>query len=91
MPPEESTPAYSETYMSLANILDEVRRGLRELGKIEGRNDLESNNDLRHLVLDVSKKIIQSTPAHQLEREEIDDAEAKLCSILNKLSDEEVT
>jgi len=82
----EYIPTGSETYTSLTRVIETAQRGLRELGRIEGRNDLKSTEDLRYLVLDISKKIVESTPAFQLCRDDIDDAESHLCSVLNKAS-----
>lgn len=82
-----NTPTTTETYDSLSKISDIVNRALRDMGKIEGKNALGSEEELRVLVLDVSKKICENLPAHQFENEKIEDAEAKLSHVLALLED----
>lgn len=72
----ECIPTATQTYDSLMKISEIVNRSLRDMGKIEGKNDLGSEEELRSLVLGVSKKIAERLPCYQLENEEIDHAEA---------------
>lgn len=81
----EASPTATETYTSLMKICEISQRGIRDLGKIEGKNALGSEEELRRLVLDVSKKIIETLPTYQFEREDIDHAEAVLCTLLNRV------
>jgi hypothetical protein len=83
----EKTPTASQMYDSLSRISDIVNRALRDMGKIEGKNALGSEEDLRYLVLDVSKKIIEQLPALQLERDDIEDEDSRYCHLLAKLAD----
>jgi len=86
----EKNVTYDETYTSLMKTIEIASRALRDLGKTQGKNALGSEKELRYLVLDVSKKIVQSLPSYQLERDDIDHAEAVLSTTLNRASDEEV-
>jgi hypothetical protein len=83
----EKTPTYDETYDSLFRVMKEAQYAMHELGKIEGRNDLGSDEALRYLVLDVSKKIVQALPSYQFERDDIDHAKAVLSTTLDRASD----
>jgi hypothetical protein len=85
----ETFPTYAETYDSLSKISDIVNRALLDLGKIEGKNALGSEEELRYLVLDISKKIVQNLPSYQFDRGDIDHAESMLSTTLNRASDEE--
>lgn len=87
MATNEKIPTATETYDSLSKISDIVNRALRDMGKIEGQNRLGSEEELRYLVLDVSKKIIEQLPALQLERDDIEDEDSQYCHLLAKLAD----
>jgi len=63
-------------------ISEIVNRALRDMGKIEGKNREGSEEELRKLVLDVSKKIAEQLPIYQLENDELDHAEAILTHAL---------
>jgi len=78
----ECTPTASQTYDSLMKISEIVNRALRDMGKIEGKNREGSEEELRKLVLDVSKKIAEQLPIYQLENDELDHAEAILTHAL---------
>lgn len=84
----EKAPTYAETYNSLVKIAQMAQYALHELGKIEGRNNFGSEEEIRYLVIDTSMKIIQNLPVHQLERDDIDNQDSVFCSILNRAADE---
>lgn len=83
------SPTFSETYDSLIEVGRAVQRGLRDLGKIEGRNDLTSDEDLRQLVLSTSKAILDRLPCLQLENDAIEQIDSKYGAILTKLENPE--
>ena len=78
----ECIPTTSQTYDSLMKISEIVNRALRDMGKIEGKNREGSEEELRTLILDVSKKITENLPICQLENDELDHAEAVLTHTL---------
>ena len=80
------SPTYDETYNDLFRLTGIIHTALYDLGKIRGRNDLQSEKDLRYLVLDVSKKIVQALPSEQSEDDRITDAAAKLSTVLNRIA-----
>ena len=73
---------YSETYTDLMRIVEIASNWLRALGKIEGKNESGSEEELRKLVLDISKKIVENVPALRLEDDDIDHAEAVMTHTL---------
>lgn len=78
MAKNEKNPTATETYDNLYRISVIVNRALRDMGKIEGKNQEGSEGELRALILDVSKKIAENLPIGQLESEELDHASAVL-------------
>lgn len=78
---------YSETYTDLMRIVEIASSGLRALGRIEGKNEIGSEEELKKLVLDVSKKIVENVPALRLEDDGIDQAEAVLTHTLLQKAD----
>ena len=66
-----ATATYDETYESLMRITKTVTDGMFELGKIRGKNAFGSEEELKVLVIDISKKLLESLPAHQFEDDEI--------------------
>ena len=78
----ERIPTASQTYDSLMKISQIVNSALRNMGKIEGKNLEGSEEELRTLILDVSKKITERLPIYQLENDELDHAEAVLTHAL---------
>ena len=79
------SPTFSETYDSLIEIGRAVQRGLRDLGKIEGRNCEGSDEDLRQLVLSTSKAILNHLPCLQLECDAIEHEDSRYGAILTRL------
>ena len=78
-------PTAAETYDSLMEVGRAVQRGLRDLGKIEGKNDLTSDEDLRQLVLSTSKAILDRLPCLQLECDAIEHEDSRYGAILARL------
>ena len=85
----EKIPTYDETYDSLSKLSEIVNRALRDMGKIQGKNALGSEEELRYLVLDVSKNLVQALPSYQLERDDLEDADSKLSNVLRRAAEEE--
>ena len=82
-------PTAAETYDSLMKVGRAVQRGLRDLGKIEGKNDLTSDEDLRQLVLSTSKAILNRLPCLQLQNDAIEEADSRYGAILMRLENAE--
>ncbi len=78
-------PTAAETYDFLIEIGRAVQRGLRDLGKIEGKNDLTSDEDLRQLVLSTSKAILDRLPCLQLECDAIEHEDSRYGAILARM------
>lgn len=70
-----ATATYDETYESLMRIMKTATDGMFELGKIRGKNALGSEEALRVLVIDLSKKMLENLPAHQFDDEEVEHLE----------------
>lgn len=68
-------------------IVEIASRGLRDLGKIQGENALGSEEELRVLVLDVSKKLLENLPVHQFENDEIEHEDSRYSHLLSVLED----
>ena len=83
----EKIPTSAETYDSLMKISDVVNRALRDMGKIEGKNAFGSEEELRCLVLNTSKKLLENLPALQLENDQIEDMDSKYTHLLAVLED----
>ena len=79
------SPTFSETYDSLIEVGRAVQRGLRDLGKIEGKNDLTSDEELRQLVLSTSKAILDRLPCLQLECDAIEHEDSRYGAILARM------
>jgi hypothetical protein len=82
---EMSLPTYDETYSSLAGICQACQRALYDLGKIRGRNDLQSDEELLNLVIDSSKSILNKLPCLQLDEDAIEKVDSKYGYILTNL------
>ena len=78
-------PTAAETYDSLMEVGRAVQRGLRDLGKIEGKNDLTSDEELRQLVLSTSKAILDHLPCLQLECDAIEHEDSRYGAILARM------
>lgn len=84
-----ASPTFSKTYDSLIEVGRAVQRGLRDLGKIEGRNCEGSDEDLRQLVLSTSKAILNHLPCLQLQNDAIEEADSRYGAILMRLENAE--
>jgi len=84
------SPTFSETYDSLIEVGRAVQRGLRDLGKIEGRNDLQSDEDLKKLILSTSKGILNHLPCLQLECDAVEHEDSRYGAILARMELHEV-
>jgi hypothetical protein len=82
-----ATATYDETYTYLMRIVEIASRGLRDLGKIQGKNALGSEEELRQLVLNVSKKVLENLPVLQLENDDIEQEDSRYCHLLALLED----
>ena len=82
-----ATATYDETYESLMRIVKTASDSMFELGKIRGKNALGSEEELRVLVLNTSKKILESLPVHQFENDDIEDVDSKYSHVLTLLED----
>jgi len=80
-----SLPTYDETYSSLLNICKVCQRALYDLGKIRGRNDLQSDEELLNFVIYSSKAILDKLPCLQLGDEKIEEIDSKYGTILTNL------
>ncbi|MEI6105303.1 MAG: hypothetical protein WCP70_15325 [Methanothrix sp.] len=78
------SPTFDETNDSLRKVCDEAQKGLYRLGQIRGRNDLQSEKELRFFVLATSKFILERLPCLQLEEDVIESLDSKYCHTLNK-------
>lgn len=83
------SPTFSETYDSLIEVGRAVQRGIRDLGKIEGRNCEGSEDDLRQLVLSTSKAILNHLPCLQLECDAIEHEDSRYGAILSRMERQE--
>ncbi len=78
----ECIPTTAQTYDNLMKISQILNGAIRDMGKIEGKNLEGSEEELRKLVLNVSKKIAENLPIYQLENDELDHASAVLTHAL---------
>lgn len=76
----------TEMYDSLSKISDIVNRALRDMGRIEGKD--QSSEALNHLALDISKKIVQALPTEILENDELTDISSKFTTTMNRMVSE---
>ena len=83
----ENTPTAAQMYDSLSRISEIVNRALRDMGKIDGKNAVGSEEELRSLVLNTSKKLLENLPALQLENDQIEDMDSKYTHLLAVLED----
>ena len=80
-----ASPTFDETYDSLRKVCDEAQKGLYRLGQIRGRNDLQSEKELRFFVVATSKMILNHLPCHQLECDAIEHEDSRYGVILTRL------
>jgi len=78
-------PTFDETYNDLIAVCKAAQSGLYECGRLRGRNDLTSDEDLRQLVLSTSKAILNRLPCLQLECDAIEHEDSRYSTILTRL------
>lgn len=81
------TPTTTETLDSLMKICEISQMAIREVGKIEGKNELGSEQALIEIIVRRSKAILQAMPYLQFEDDEIEELDSKMCHRLNQLED----
>ena len=86
-----SLPTFDETADSLRMVCDEAQKGLYQLGQIRGRNDLQSEKELRIFILATSKVILETLPCLQLEEDTIEEMDRKYSHILNEFMEKSET
>ena len=79
------SPTFDETYDSLIHVAAEAQKGLYRLGQIRGRNDLQSEKELRFFVVATSKMILNRLPCLQLECDAIEHEDSRYGVILTRL------
>lgn len=79
-----SLPTFDETYNDLMAVCKVAQSGLYECGRLRGRNDLTSDEDLRQLVLSTSKAILGRLPCLQLKDDAIEEMDSKYSHMLTK-------
>jgi hypothetical protein len=83
-----ATCTFDETYSDLVAICKAAQSALYECGRLRGRNDLTSDEELRILVLDVSKALLAALPCLQLEEDAIEEMDSKYSNLLTKMERE---
>jgi hypothetical protein len=81
------TPTTTETLDSLMKICEISQKAIREIGQIEGKNELGSEQALIEIIVRRSKAILQAMPYLQFEDDEIEELDSKMCHRLNQLED----
>jgi len=76
------SPTFSETRTALTRVCEAAQRGLYELGRCR---EAYAEEELTHLVLNVSKDILEALPCLQLEHDAIEEADSRYGHILNVL------
>ena len=84
-----ASPTFDETYNDLVAVCKAAQSALFECGRLRGRNDLTSDEDLRQLVLSTSKAILDRLPCLQLECDVIEQADSRYGHVLNTLENAE--
>jgi hypothetical protein len=82
-----ASPTFAETYSDLIAICKAAQSGLYECGRLRGRNDLTSDEELRQLVLSTSKAILNRLPCLQLENDAISDMDSRYSHLLTITED----
>jgi len=80
------SPTFSETRTGLCHICEIAQRGLYLLGRCREAGD---DDALNHLVLEVSKEILEVLPCLQLGHDSIEEADSLYGHILNVLDEAE--
>jgi tRNA1(Val) A37 N6-methylase TrmN6 len=81
-------PTTSETLDALIAICEQAQLAIREIGQIEGKNDLSAEEALIEVIVRRSKAILQTMPYLQLEDDGIEELDSKLCYRLNQIEEE---
>jgi hypothetical protein len=81
------SPTFDETYNDLVAICKAAQSALYDCGRLRGRNDLTSDEDLMPLVLSSSKAILARLPCLQLENDAISDMDSKYSHLLTLTED----
>ncbi|MDI9399816.1 MAG: hypothetical protein QM433_09770, partial [Euryarchaeota archaeon] len=68
-------------------ICEISQKAIREIGQIEGKNELGSEQALIEIIVRRSKAILQAMPYLQFEDDEIEELDSKMCHRLNQLED----
>ena len=80
-----ASPTFDETYNDLVAICKAAQSALYDCGRLRGRNDLTSDEDLRQLVLSTSKAILDRLPCLQLECDAIEHEDSRYGAILARM------
>lgn len=83
-----ASPTIDETYNDLVAINKIVTSSLYELGKVRGKNNLLTEEDLRQLVLSTSKAILDRLPCLQFENDAIEEMDSKYGHMLARLEED---
>ena len=78
-------PTTTETLESLMKICEISQMAIREIGKIEGKNEIGSEAALVEVIVRGSKAILQAMPYLQFEDDMIESLDSKLCHRLNEI------
>ena len=85
-----ASPTFDETYNDLVAVCKAAQSALYDCGRLRGRNDLTSDEDLRQLVLSTSKAILDCLPCLQLECDAIEHEDSRYGAILARMERHEV-
>lgn len=80
-----ASPTFDETYNDLVAVCKAAQSGLYDCGRLRGRNDLTSDEELKQLVLTTSKAILGRLPCLQLEEDAIEEMDSKYSNLLTKM------
>ena len=80
-----ASPTFDETYNDLIAVCKAAQKGLYDCGRLRGRNDLTSDEDLRRFVLSTSKAILGRLPCLQLEDDAIEEMDSKYSHLLTMM------
>jgi hypothetical protein len=78
-------PTTTETLDAMMKICEISQMAIREIGRIEGKNELGSEQALIEVIVRRSKAILQEMPYLQFEDDELETLDSKLCRRLNEI------
>jgi hypothetical protein len=81
-----ATCTFDETHADLLVVCKIAQNGLYDLGRIRGKNDLQSAEELRQHVLTTSKALLAALPCLQLEDDAIEEMDSKYSHMLTQLA-----